>query len=92
MLAAATWAYAAVVLSQEGFPSQGVRRVRDVEATAQQFRLGGAPDDANHTRIIDLAWAATGEQEELLSGYPGSGSLEGLAPDDFGIVPMASAP
>lgn len=87
----ATWAYAAVVLSQEGFPSQGVRRVRDVEASAQQFRLGGAPDDVNHTRIIDVAWAATGEQEELLSGYPSSGSLEGLAPDDFGVVPMASA-
>ncbi len=88
----ATWAYAAVVLSQEGFPSQGVRRVRDVEATAQQFRLGGAPDDVNHTRIIDVAWVATGEQEELLSGYPSSGSLESLGPDDFGIVPLASAP
>lgn len=85
----ATWGYAGLVLSQEGFPSQGVRRVRDVEANAAQFRLGGAPVDANHTRIIDVAWAAQGEQEELLSGYPGSASLDGLEPDDFGIVPMA---
>jgi carbohydrate-binding DOMON domain-containing protein len=87
----ATSGYAAVVLSQEGFPSQGVRRVRDVQANAEQFRLGGAPDDANHTRIIDVAWATEGEQEELLSTYPGSASLDGLEPDDFGLVPMATA-
>ncbi|HUP16495.1 MAG TPA: glucodextranase DOMON-like domain-containing protein [Acidimicrobiia bacterium] len=86
----ATWGYAAVVLSQEGFPSQGVRRVRDVEASAQQFRLGGAPDDANHTRIIDVAWATEGEQEQLLSTYPASATLEDLIPDDFGLVPMAT--
>jgi carbohydrate-binding DOMON domain-containing protein len=87
----ATWGYAGVVLSQEGFPSQGVRRVRDVQASAEQFRLGGAPDDANHTRIIDVAWAVAGEQEQLLSSYPASASLEGLEPDDFGLVPMAKS-
>ena len=78
--------YAAVVLSQEGFPSQGVRRVRDVKVNAEQLRLGGAPDDANHTRIILVAWATNGEQEDLLSGYPGSTYLDGLIPDDFGTV------
>jgi hypothetical protein len=62
-----------------------------VQANAEQFRLGGAPDDANHTRIIDVAWATEGEQEELLSTYPGSASLDGLEPDDFGLVPMATA-
>ncbi|HKY49128.1 MAG TPA: glucodextranase DOMON-like domain-containing protein [Acidimicrobiia bacterium] len=87
----ATWGYAAVVLSQEGFPSQGVRRVRDVQASAEQFRLGGAPADANHTRIIDVAWAVEGEQEALLSTYPGAATLDGLEPDDFGLVPMATA-
>jgi alpha-amylase/alpha-mannosidase (GH57 family) len=87
----ATWGYAGVVLSQEGFPSQGVRRVRDVQASAEQFRLGGAPDDANHTRIIDVAWAVAGEQEQLLSTYPASATLEGLEPDDFGLVPMATS-
>ena len=88
----AAWGYAAAVLSQEGFPSQGVRRVRDVDAVAGQFRLGGAPDDANHTRIIDIAWAADGEQEQFLSGYTASSSVEGLIPDDFGMVPMATTP
>jgi hypothetical protein len=67
-----------------------VRRVRDVDASAGQFRLGGAPEDANHTRIIDVAWATQDEQEQLLSSYPGSASLDGLEPDDFGLVPMAT--
>ncbi|HEY7582831.1 MAG TPA: glucodextranase DOMON-like domain-containing protein [Acidimicrobiia bacterium] len=84
----ASWAYGAVVLSQEGFPSSGVRRVRDVEASAQQFRLGGAPTDANHTRIIDVAWATEGEQEQMLSNYPGSPSLDGLSANDFGLIPL----
>jgi hypothetical protein len=86
-----TWAYAAAVMSQEGFPSAGVRRVRDVEAVAQQFRLGGAPDDANHTRIVDAVAATEGEQEELLSVYVSANSLEGLGPDDFGIIPLLIA-
>lgn len=84
----ASWAYGAVVLSQEGFPSSGVRRVRDVEASAQQFRLGGAPADANHTRIIDVATATAGEQEQLLSDYPGASSLDGLSANDFGLIPL----
>ncbi|MGH8928217.1 MAG: glucodextranase DOMON-like domain-containing protein [Acidimicrobiia bacterium] len=62
--------------------------MRDVEAAAQQFRLGGAPNDANHTRIIDVATANEGEQEALLSGYPAAPSLDGLGPDDFGAVPL----
>lgn len=85
-----TWAYAAMVMSQEGFPSTGVRRIRDVESAAQQFRLGGAPNDVNHTRIVDVASAVEGEQEELLSSYSGAASLEGLGPDDFGVVPLVA--
>ena len=77
------WGYAAMVMSQEGFPSTGVRRVRDVESTGQQWRLGGGPNDANHTRIIDLIWPEPGQQESLLSDYPPAGSLEGLTPDEF---------
>jgi hypothetical protein len=75
-------------MSQEGFPSSGVRRVRDVEPVAQTFRLGGAPDDANHTRIVDAASTNEGEQEELLSGYTGAASIEGLGPEDFGVIPV----
>jgi alpha-amylase/alpha-mannosidase (GH57 family) len=85
-----TWGYAAVVLSQEGFPSPGVRRVRDVHPTAQQWRLGGAPPGINHTRIIDVAWPIPEDQEELLSTYPPvtSGTVDDLGPDDFGVVPL----
>jgi hypothetical protein len=83
-----TWGYSAVVMSQEGFPSTGVRRVRDVETSAQQFRLGGAPNDANHTRIIDVASATEGEQEQLLSSYESSPTIEGLSSADFGRVPV----
>jgi alpha-amylase/alpha-mannosidase (GH57 family) len=83
-----SWGYAAAVLSQEGFPSSGARRVRDVEGSSQQFRLGGAPNDANHTRIIDVAWEVVGDQESLLSDYNGVGSLDGLTADDFGTIPL----
>jgi hypothetical protein len=69
-----------------------VRRVRDVEANAEQFRLGGAPADANHTRIIDVAWANEGEPEDFLSDYAGWAAMEGLIPADFGMVPMSTAP
>ena len=80
------WGYVAAVLSQEGFPSKGVWRVRDIKATAEQWLWGGASDDVNHTRIIDLAWPADSSptQEEMLSNYPSSaGPIENLTPDDF---------
>lgn len=87
-----SWGYAAAVMSQEGFPSSGVRRVRDVEPAAQQWRVGGAPADVNHTRIIDVAWPEAGVQEQLLSGYEtiASGRIDDLGPDDFGVVPLNS--
>ena len=83
-----TWGYAAVVLSQEGFPSPGVRRVRNVDAFAAQWVLGGGPGDVNHTRIIDVAWPEA--HEVLLGAYPPatSGSVDDLGPDDFGRVPL----
>jgi alpha-amylase/alpha-mannosidase (GH57 family) len=86
--------YAAAVLSQDGFPAAGVWRVRDVEATNSQWKLGGAPADVNHTRIIDLVQAAgaTPTQEEALSKYPAAtGDIGQLTPDDFGSVPLLKA-
>lgn len=80
------WGYAAVVLSQDGFPSTGVWRVRDIQAQAEQWRFGGAPDDSNHTRIIDMAWPAetTPTQGEMLSNYASSSApLQELTADDF---------
>ncbi len=82
------WGYSVVLMSQEGFPSSGVRRVRDIGATAEQWRGGGAPDDANHTRIYDLLFPDEGVQEEMLSNYESADSVEGLGPDDFPQVPL----
>jgi len=87
-----TWGYLGVLLSQDGFPSAGVWRVRDVLKTAEQWRLGGAPDDTNHTRIIDVAWPAPAEpsQEFMLSNYSPSQepNMDNLSPDDFAGLQM----
>ena len=80
------------MVSQDGFPSTGVWRLRDVEQMAAQWRLGGGPADTNHTRIIDLAWpeGRTPTQEEMLSDYPPSQekNMDKLSPDDFAQVRM----
>lgn len=90
------WAYVAAVLSQEGYPSPGVWRVRDVEKEPRQWRMGGAPDDTNHTRIVDLAWpeGTSPSQEEILSKYPPSKepNMDKLGPDDFCQIPPIKLP
>jgi len=85
------WRYAVVVLGQDGFPAGGVWRVRDVEPTAAQWRFGGGPDDATHTRILDIVWPNAGEQEPRLSAYTSAGNLRGLVPDNFAQIPMLAA-
>jgi len=83
------WQYAAMVLSQEGYPSGGVQRVRDVNTNAEQWRFGGAPADTNHTRVIDLVWAEAGMQETWLSTYtPSQAAQTALTVTDFARVPM----
>jgi carbohydrate-binding DOMON domain-containing protein len=80
------WAYAAVVLSQDGFPSPGVWRVRDVEPEAQQWRLGGGPEAANHPRLVDVAWPAQAEttQQDMLSEFqPSAVPPDTLMAEDF---------
>ena len=64
----ATVGYAVAVLSQEGFPSPGVRRVRDVDQTASQWRLGGGDSGAGDTRIIDALHQDGSEQAKLSDG------------------------
>ena len=85
----------AVVMSQEGFPSTGVWRVRDVEAQAAQWKVGGAPADTNHTRILDVAWPADARpaQFDFLSRYPASKetNMDKLGPDDFPQIPLLRA-
>lgn len=87
----AEWGYAAVVMSQDGFPSKGVWRIRDVEGTSSQWRLGGGGDDVNHTRIVDLVWPADDvlTQEVMLGGYsPSSEAIDALKPDDFAQIEL----
>ncbi|MDW8317740.1 MAG: glucodextranase DOMON-like domain-containing protein [Anaerolineae bacterium] len=93
-----TWRYLGVVLSQEGFPSSGVWRVRDVLVSAQQWRVGGAPaNSTTHTRILDVAYPAgfTPTQEEALSNFTpqavDAGRFDQLSPDDFAQLPMLAA-
>lgn len=86
-----TWGYAGAVLSQDGFPSTGVWRVRDIESEAKQWRFGGGPEDTNHTRIIDYAWPDGMEptQEEMLSSYQSSSTPVGdLTPEDYPQVQL----
>ncbi len=83
------WGYLAAVLSQEGFPSTGVWRVRDINPSASQWRFGGAPADTNHTRIIDLAWDGSPSQQDLLSRYPSTtADIATLGADDFAQLPL----
>lgn len=84
------WGYAAVLLSQEGFPSGGVMRVRDVLPVAEQWRIGGGPaGTTNHTRVLDFVWPIEGEQERWLSDFsPTDRSQADLTQDDFARVPM----
>jgi carbohydrate-binding DOMON domain-containing protein len=88
----AEWGYAVAVLSQEGFPSPGVRRVRDIEPRASQWRGGGAPADTNHTRIFDalVPEGASPTQQAGLGTYPASQetNMDELGPDDFGVLPL----
>ena len=81
-------------MSQEGFPSPGVRRVRDVEPTPAQWRIGGGDGSINGTRILDLIMAEPGLQEAMLSGYDPitAGSVDDLTDDDFAQVTPAGSP
>jgi len=83
------WGFAVVILGQEGYPSAGVWRVRDVELQSAQWRFGGALEDTNHTRIIDMIWPEGSEisQEEMLSNYISSNaSADQLNADNYGII------
>ena len=84
------WRYAAIVMGQEGFPSSGVWRVRDVSVAAEQWRFGGAPEGAtNHTRVLDMVWPAVGEQEAWLAAFTISDkSQTELTAEDFATIEM----
>jgi hypothetical protein len=86
-----TWGYLAVVMSQDGFPSAGVWRVRDVQTESAQWRIGGGADGVtNQTRILDMAWSDTAiTQEQMLSTFtPSTAGIETLTADDFPILQL----
>ncbi len=85
------WGYTAVVMGQEGYPAEGVWRIRDVLQQAEQYRFGGAPADNNHSRIVDIAipdgYSTT--QSEALGTYPSTAKpVDGLSPDEFALLPV----
>jgi alpha-amylase/alpha-mannosidase (GH57 family) len=84
------WRYAGMVLSQDGFPSSGVMRVRDVQVQAEQWRIGGGLEGApNQTRVMDLVWPDAGAQEGWLSDFtPVDQPQSELDEGDFPSVPM----
>jgi carbohydrate-binding DOMON domain-containing protein len=86
-----TWEYGVVVLSQEGFPSPGVRRVRDIDLTPSQWRGGGAPSDINHTRIYDMIGPEGAESSLADYSAVTSGTIDDLVPEDFGQIVMVGA-
>lgn len=89
------WALAAMVLSQEGFPSLGVWRVRDVKTSGGQWALGGAPDGNNHTRVIDMVWSAGAEisQEDMLGNVtPSQKGQSELSLEDYALISLFTLP
>ncbi|HOA25012.1 MAG TPA: glucodextranase DOMON-like domain-containing protein [Aggregatilineales bacterium] len=86
------WAYAVVVLGQEGYPSAGVWRVRDVQPGAEQWRIGGGTGSNLDTRILDVLWPQGGEglQEEFLRNVHAGEQVDlaSLEPDEYPRVPM----
>jgi alpha-amylase/alpha-mannosidase (GH57 family) len=85
------WGIAVVVLSQEGYPSSGVWRVRDVQLEAEQWRIGGGTGSPADTRIMDILWPEGNKpaQETYLTNQnPTDVDIDSLDPDQFPQVLM----
>ncbi len=67
------WGYLVVLTGQEGFPSAGNWRVRDVLSAAQEYRFGGGRDDNLDPNIIDILVPEGMSQEEILGAYEETG-------------------
>jgi alpha-amylase/alpha-mannosidase (GH57 family) len=83
------WAYAVLVMSQDGYGPNGIR---DVLPVAERWRIGGGPQGAtNMPRILDYLWpeGALPTQEEMLSAYtPVETLVSDLGPEDFAQLEM----
>jgi carbohydrate-binding DOMON domain-containing protein len=67
------WGYLVVLTSQEGFPSAGNWRVREVLSEVQEYRIGGGRDDTLDPNIMDILTAEDVSQEEVLGAYEETG-------------------
>lgn len=90
----ADWTYAVAAVSQEGFPSAGIRRNRDVEATPDQWRIGGGDGSINRTRILDAIVAEPDLQEAMLPDYDPvtTGSVDDLSENEFAQFTAVASP
>jgi alpha-amylase/alpha-mannosidase (GH57 family) len=63
------WGYQVFILSQEGYAATGNLRVREVQETAQEWRLGGGHDSNINPNVLDLLAPPGMTQEEILGAY-----------------------
>jgi len=86
----ASWRYVVALCSQDGY---GPNRIRDVLPKAEQWRVGGAPENSTtHTRIMDLLWPAdaTPNQKTILGAYTPTNEKDPARwqPANFCVIPM----
>lgn len=76
-----------MINGQEGFPSVGNWRVRDVNKESAQWRFGGGDDGLSDPNVIDIALPHnyTPTQEDMLSRWTPSTatSLDDVEINDF---------
>jgi hypothetical protein len=65
--------------------------VRDVQPSAEQWRIGGGSGSPADTRILDVLWPAVEgptQEQLLLNPNPPGVDLDELGPDQLPQVPM----
>ncbi|MEA4882057.1 MAG: glucodextranase DOMON-like domain-containing protein [Clostridia bacterium] len=63
------WGFQVFVLGQEGYPSQGNLRVREVMEQAAEWRFGGGDNGVFDPNVIDMLVPVGHSQEQTLSNY-----------------------
>lgn len=63
------WGFQVFVLGQEGFPSQGNLRVREVMEQAVEWRFGGGDNGVYDPNVVDMLCPVGRTQEEILKAY-----------------------
>jgi len=74
------WGYQVFVLGQEGYPSEGNLRVREVMEQAAEWRFGGGDNSVYDPNVIDMLVPTGRTQEEILSAYDVSAKKLAVVP------------